>query len=99
MALAHDRHIHPMPTHNHQGEPQWEGSKSEWLLKLDIDHNKQQAMEPKDLFATQQESMESMISKCFASTFIRKKVDASLLRNVKQLIRRSRNLEPVDKTS
>jgi len=55
MALAHDRRIHPMPTHNHRGEPRWEGSKSERLLKHDIAHNKQQAMEPKDLFATQQE--------------------------------------------
>jgi len=55
MALAHHCRIHPTPTHNHRGEPWWEGSKSEQLLKLDIDHNKQQAMEPKDLFATQQE--------------------------------------------
>jgi len=52
-ALAHDRHIHPTPTHNSQGDPRWHGSAAEWLLKLDIDQDKQHAMKPKALFETQ----------------------------------------------
>jgi len=49
-ALAHDRRIHPTPTHNSQGDPRWHSSAAEWLLKLDIDQDKQHAMKPKALF-------------------------------------------------
>ena len=36
-ALANDRLLHPVPTHNHRGEPRWEGSEAQRLLRQDID--------------------------------------------------------------
>jgi len=35
-ALQHDRKIHPVPTHNHRGEPTWEGSEAQFALKHDL---------------------------------------------------------------
>ena len=49
IALAHDRRIFPKPTHNGRGEPRWEGSDAERLLKLDIDEGKHKTMQPKEL--------------------------------------------------
>jgi len=48
-ALKADRQIHPKPTHNHRGEPRWEGSAAEGHLKVDIAANKQNEMAPKEL--------------------------------------------------
>ena len=35
-ALLHDRQIKPKPTHNHLGQPRWEGSAAETFLKRDL---------------------------------------------------------------
>jgi hypothetical protein len=54
-ALPHDRRIHPKATHNHRGEPRWEGSEAERLLKLDIEEDKHKGMEPKDFYLSRTE--------------------------------------------
>jgi len=36
-AVAQFRTMKPPPTHNHRGEPRWEGSKAEAMLKKDMD--------------------------------------------------------------
>ena len=45
-AVAHDRLIHPKPALNYRGEPRWEGSRAESLLKQDIDDKKHEMMAP-----------------------------------------------------
>lgn len=54
-ALAHDRRIYPKKTNNHRGEPRWEGSEAERLLKLDIDEGKNMSLIPIDLYNSQNE--------------------------------------------
>jgi hypothetical protein len=54
-ALAHDRHIYPKKTHNHRGEPRWEGSEAERLLKLDIDKGKNKSLKPIDIHHSRNE--------------------------------------------
>jgi hypothetical protein len=54
-ALAHDRQIHPDATHNHRGEPRWEGSEAERLLRLDMDEDKHKSMKPKNVFLSRTE--------------------------------------------
>jgi hypothetical protein len=53
-ALAHDRgpNCHPKKTHNHRGEPRWEGGLAERLLKLDIADNKHLRLKPEVLRIT-----------------------------------------------
>jgi len=51
-ALARDRLMHPKPTHDSRGEPRWEGSEAERLLKIDVAGGKHKDMEPKDLRET-----------------------------------------------
>jgi hypothetical protein len=36
LALAHDRALFPVPTHNYRGEPRWDGSEVQRLLKQDV---------------------------------------------------------------
>lgn len=54
-ALAHDRRIHPKPTHNHRGEPRWEGSEAEQLLQFDVDEGKHESMKPQELYHSRKE--------------------------------------------
>jgi hypothetical protein len=49
-ALAHDRLLFPAPAHNHRGEPRWQGSEAERLLKLDVAEKKHQTMKPRQLY-------------------------------------------------
>jgi hypothetical protein len=43
---------HPKKTHNHRGEPRWEGGLAERLLKLDIADNKHLRLKPEVLRIT-----------------------------------------------
>jgi hypothetical protein len=54
-AHARDRQIYPKPTHNHRGEPRWEGSEAERLLRVDMDENKHKNMKPMELYNTREE--------------------------------------------
>jgi hypothetical protein len=54
-ALARDRLIYPKKTHNHRGEPRWEGSEAERLLRLDMDDGKHNRMKPMDLYNSREE--------------------------------------------
>jgi len=54
-ALAHDRRIHPKATHNYRGEPRWEGSAAERLLRLDMDAKKHERMKPSELHCSRNE--------------------------------------------
>jgi hypothetical protein len=54
-ALANDRSIHPKRAANHRGEPRWEGSEAERLLRLDMDEGKHQRMKPRELYQTRQQ--------------------------------------------
>jgi len=55
-ALLHDRQIHPRPTTNFHGEPQWEGSRAQRLLMKDIlTHEKHKSMTPAEIFASRDE--------------------------------------------
>ena len=54
-ALAHDRQLYPKATHNHRGEPRWEGSEAEQLLRLDMDAGKHKIMKPQELYNSRKE--------------------------------------------
>ena len=58
-ALAHDRRIHPKATHNHRGEPRWEGSDAERLLRLDMDQGMHKIMKPQELWSSRKEYYEN----------------------------------------
>jgi hypothetical protein len=58
-ALARDRQIYPKPSHNHRGEPRWEGSETERLLRLDMDDGKDKRMKPIDLYRSRREYNEN----------------------------------------
>jgi hypothetical protein len=68
-ALAHDRRIYPKKTYNHRGEPRWEGSEAERLLKLDIDKGKNKSLKPIDLHQSRNEY------KMYPLTVFRKHID------------------------
>jgi hypothetical protein len=54
-AYAHDRALRPAPSHNYRGEPRWEGSIAQELLKLDVAANKQTTMKPKEFYESRLE--------------------------------------------
>lgn len=49
-AMAHDRALFPAPTHNYRGEPRWQGSAAQTLLRLDVSTGKHLAMDPKKFY-------------------------------------------------
>lgn len=55
LALRHDRKSHPKPEKNNRGEPRWEGSEAERLLKLDVDNGKHNTMTPQNLHKSRNE--------------------------------------------
>ena len=61
-AMLKDRQIFPKKPTNHRGEPRWEGSEAERLLKLDIDANMHQLMKPKELRTTRPEYEEFLLT-------------------------------------
>ena len=42
--LQQDRLAHPFPSTNHRGEPQWEGSAAQKVLKKDVENKKHETM-------------------------------------------------------
>ena len=46
-ALEHDRKIHPIQTHDHRGEPRWEGSAAQSWLQIDVRAGLHRSMAPK----------------------------------------------------
>jgi hypothetical protein len=54
-AYACDREIYPKTTHNNRGEPRWEGSEAERLLRMDMDHDAHKNVTPKELYRSRQE--------------------------------------------
>jgi hypothetical protein len=54
-AFAHDRRIYPKPATNHRGEPRWEGSETERLLREDMDNFKHKTLKPKLLYKSRKE--------------------------------------------
>ena len=54
-AFIHDRQMYPKPDENHRGDPRWEGSEAERLLRLDMDAGLHNIMKPKDLYQTRVE--------------------------------------------
>lgn len=55
-ALQHDRRIHPRPTENYRGEPQWEGSLAQKLLLKDIlELEKHTTMKPVEIWSSRDE--------------------------------------------
>ena len=58
-ALARDRQIYPKASHNHRGEPRWEGSEAERLLRLDMDDGKDKSMKPIGLYQSRKEYNEN----------------------------------------
>lgn len=57
VALARDRLNFPKKATNHRGEPRWEGSEAERLLKKDIEDGKHKNLKPKALYESQNEYM------------------------------------------
>jgi hypothetical protein len=64
-ALAHDRRIHPKAANNHRGEPRWEGSDAERLLRQDMDEGKHKTMKPQLLYNMRNEYYENYPLKIF----------------------------------
>jgi hypothetical protein len=54
-ALSSDRMKHPKSTHNSRGEPRWEGSICEQLLKIDVKEGRHNSMKPQDLYQSRPE--------------------------------------------
>jgi hypothetical protein len=64
-ALAHDRKIYPKAASNHRGEPRWEGSEAERLLRKDMDEGKHNQMRPELLYYTRKDYHENYPLKVF----------------------------------
>jgi hypothetical protein len=50
--LRQDRQRHPAPATNHKGEPRWEGSEAQKLLKQDVAEKKHEGMKPAQYYAS-----------------------------------------------
>jgi len=57
-ALLKDRSKYPINATNHRGEPRWEGSVAQELLRKDIDEGKNEQMRPRDLWLSRPEYQE-----------------------------------------
>jgi hypothetical protein len=53
--LAHHKQHFPALTHNHRGDPRWQGSEAERLLKVDVSEKKNKEMHPQVLRGTRNE--------------------------------------------
>jgi len=64
-ALAHDREIYPKAAYNHRGEPRWEWSEAERLLRQDMDEGKHKTMKPQLVYQLRKEYNENYTLKTF----------------------------------
>ena len=71
-ALAQDRTKHPAPNQDIHGEPRWDGSEAQRLLKLDIDHGNHVGKKPREIHASKEEY------KAFGLTKFRKHLDQEI---------------------
>ena len=53
--LAQDRQVFPIPATNHRGEPRWEGSTAQALLKQDVEAKKHEQYKPQDFYDSRPE--------------------------------------------
>jgi len=53
---------HPRPTHNHKGEPRWEGSKAEEYLKEDMANGRHEGLLPAEFRALRPEYQEHLLA-------------------------------------
>lgn len=81
-ALANDQKIHPKSSHSVRGEPRWDGSAAQQLLKNDIKDNKHKTMTPKDLHKSRSDYFDN-----YPLSVFRKHIDQEVRR---QRIRASR---------
>jgi hypothetical protein len=51
-ALEHDRNLFPKSEFNQRGQPRWEGSDAERLLKLDMDQGHHLLQKPRELWGS-----------------------------------------------
>lgn len=54
---------HPVATHNQLGEPRWQGSEAQRLLKEDMADGKHERMDPQELHETKEECKEFKLQK------------------------------------
>jgi len=69
VALAHDRKIHPIQTHNHKGVPRWEGSDAQRFLVQDIKSGKYKEFETTEALYASREAFHE-----YTMSYFRKKV-------------------------
>ena len=55
IALAHDRKLFPIPDTNYRGEPRWQGSNAEKILKSDIKDGKHLLCKPSEYYQLHKE--------------------------------------------
>lgn len=48
-ALEHDRKLFPIKTHNHRGEPRWDGSAAQSWLRVDVENGEHKRVAPRIL--------------------------------------------------
>lgn len=53
--LQQDRAVHPIPKMNHRGEPRWEGSEAQKLLKEDIKNNAHSNLSRMEFYESREE--------------------------------------------
>jgi hypothetical protein len=54
-ALEHDRNLFPLSEFDQRGQPRWEGSDAERLLKLDMDEGYHSILKPRELWGSRGE--------------------------------------------
>jgi len=64
-ALAHDRRIYPKAATNYRGEPRWEGSEAERLLRHDMDEGQHEMMTPMMFWESRNEYKDNYTSEVF----------------------------------
>ena len=82
-AFTHDRLLYPEAPHNYRGEPRWDGSDAERLLKQDIDDGKHEQSGSEIISSNPKLTLNSYYSKDSKHLYIAKEMDennAQLLR-------------------
>jgi hypothetical protein len=75
-ALEHDRRLHPRGTTTSNGEPFWDGSLAQSLLKRDVANGLHQEMQPRDLW-TSRDAYQSFALETFKKHMYKEKTSAN----------------------
>lgn len=86
IALSNDQRIHPRSTHNSRGEPRWEGSIAEQLLKSDVSKGRHTTMRPQDLYQSRPEYYNN-----YPLSVLRKHIDQEVRRQKTRTMREEKN--------